>query len=275
MDVCFNGAFYPSATPLVPVQNRGFKWGDGIFETMKVYRKKLLLESLHFERLFTSLQLIGIDRETAFTQHNLAAQVLKLCFRNNCLHSARVRLAVFRNEWNQTGYSIEAVPLDETTNKWQHEGQVITLFPYARKSMDAYANLKSANFLPYVLAQRFAAERSADDAIVLNAANLLCDSSKANLFLIKDKNIYTPALHQGCVSGVMRRVVLEEAGRLGFSLYQDEVSEDDLLHADEVFLTNAIQMIRWVKTYKERHYTCTETKSLFTAVHATIFSGLC
>jgi branched-chain amino acid aminotransferase len=114
-----------------------------------------------------------------------------------------------------------------------------------------------------------------DDAIVLNAQNLLCDSSKANLFLINGNKLSTPALHQGCVNGVMRRVVLEAAKKSGFRLHQEELSEEDLLTANEVFLTNAIQIIRWVKSYKQQQYTCTQTRKLFEVVSATIFRGLC
>ena len=275
MYICFNGIFFPDGEPLLPVQNRSYKWGDGVFETMKVFRGKLLLEDLHFERLFISLQLLGIEKKESFSPGHLVSQILDLCRRNHCLHNARIRLAVYRNDASKTEYSIEALPLDEAVNQWHQEGQVITLYPYARKSMDAFANLKSANFLPYVLAQRYAVEKSVDDAVVLNASNFLCDSSKANLFLLKGKVLYTPGLHQGCVNGVMRRVVLEEAKRAGFRLCQDELREDDLLKADEVFLTNAIQIIRWVKAYKEKHYTCTQTRLLFDAVSATIFRGLC
>jgi branched-chain amino acid aminotransferase len=141
--------------------------------------------------------------------------------------------------------------------------------------MDAFSNLKSANFLPYVLAQRYAAERGVDDAVVLNAANHLCDSSKANLFCVNGKNLYTPALHQGCINGVMRRVVLQEAKQLGFRLHQDEVKEEDLVTAEEVFLTNSIQIIRWVKAYKNVTYGHTRTRQLFEAVTATIFRRLC
>jgi branched-chain amino acid aminotransferase len=275
MEVCFDGQFFPAETPLLPVQNRSYKWGDGVFETAKVFRGKLLLEDLHAERLFSSVNLLGIKRPDHFTQNTIVAQVLEVCRRNNCLSSARVRLAVFRNDYNTLGFSIEAMPLEESINQWKNDGLTIALYPYARKSMDAFANLKSANFLPYVLAQRYAAEAGVDDALVLNAGNHLCDSSKANLFCFRNKNLYTPALHQGCVNGVMRRVVLEEAKRLGFRVHQDILDEEDLLTADEVFLTNAIQIIQWVKTYKAVRYTHTQTQVLFEAVTATIFRGLC
>lgn len=275
MKVCFNGGFFPAAAPLLPAQNRGYKWGDGVFETMKVFQGRLLLESFHFERLFASLQLLGIEKGEAFTQNNLVALVLQLCQLNNCSSHARIRLAVFRTEENAAGFTIEAVPLAEEVSRWQSDGLTLALYPYARKSMDAFANLKSANFLPYVLAQRYAEENAADDALVVNAQNRLCDTSRANLFLVKGRNIYTPALHEGCVNGVMRRVVIEEAKTAGYRLHQDEVEEELLMAADEVFLTNAIQIIRWVAYYKNSHYGCAHTRQLFEAVRATIFKGLC
>lgn len=275
MKVCFNGEFFPAAAPLLSAQNRGYKWGDGVFETMKVFQGRLLLESFHFERLFASLQLIGIEKGDAFTQNNLVALVLELCQLNNCSHHARIRLAVFRTEDNTAGYTIEAVPLAEEVSQWQADGLTLALYPFARKSMDAFANLKSANFLPYVLAQRYAEEKAADDALVINAQNRLCDSSRANLFLVKGKNIYTPALHEGCVNGVMRRVVIEEAKKLGYRVHLHEVEEELLMAADEVFLTNAIQIIRWVACYKNAHYSYTHTRQVFEAVRATIFKGFC
>lgn len=275
MNVCFNGGFYPWDAPLLTAQNRSFKWGDGLFETMKVYRGKLLLQKLHFERLFSSLQLLGIEKGKDFTQEGLVQNIFELCTQNNCTACARIRLAVYRNDDNSAGYLIEAIPLDEEINNWQPQGQVVVLYPYIKKSMDAYANIKSANFLPYVLAQKFAEEQNADDAIVLNSNNSICDSSKANIFLIKDKEIFTPALHQGCVNGIMRRVVIEEIKKLGYRLHHDEVKEEQLLEADEVFLTNAIQIIRWVGQYKESHYSCTHTRKIFEAVSTTIFAGVC
>lgn len=271
MKICFNGAFLPADDPILSASNRSFKWGDGLFETMKFHNGRILLEDLHFERLYLSLRLLEITKAAGFTTEALRSQVFELCQQNSCLANARIRLAVYRTDDNQTGNVIEAIPLNADINKWHEEGLNLGLYPYARKTTDAFANIKSANYLPYVLASRFAAANSFDDVAVLNTYNLVCDTSKANLFLVSDGAIYTPALHQGCVNGVMRRVVVDEAKKLGYRVYQDEVSEDQLMQANEVFLTNAIQMIRWVKSYKEQSYTCEITKKIFDAVATTIF----
>jgi branched-chain amino acid aminotransferase len=274
MNICFNGTILSATTPLLLANNRSFKYGDGLFETMKVFKKILLLSTLHFERLFTSLLLLEIEPAPDFTKEILLEKILKLCSKNNCGDAARIRLAVYRTEDGMTGYLIEATPLSEEVNKWNEAGLSIDLYPYARKSMDAFANIKSANFLPYVLAEKYARENGAEDAIVLNAHNYLCDSSKANIFLIKDGEVITPALHQGCINGVVRRVVIEEVKKMGYHLHQQKVSEADLIAADEVFLTNAIQIIRWVKSYGGIHYSCRQTQQIFNAVKKTIFNEL-
>lgn len=275
MNICFNGTFFPANAPLLSAGNRGFNYGDGVFETMKVFKGNLLLSTLHFERLFTSLQLLGIKPTAAFTKEELLKNILELCRQNSCETSARIRLAVYRTHDGNAGYLLEAIPLSKEPNQWNEAGLTIALYPYARKSMDAFANLKSANYLPYLLAGAYAKENSVDDALVLNANDYLCDSSKANIFLLKGNEVFTPALHQGCINGVMRRVVIEEVKKLGYVLKQEAVSEEDLVTADEVFLTNAIQIIRWVKNYHEVQYSCTHSRQIFNAVKATIFNGCC
>ncbi len=275
MNVCFNGLFYSADEPLLTEQNRSFKWGDGLFETAKIFKGRILLSDFHFERLFMSIRLLQMEAGQGFTKEQLIKNCTELCRMNNCSSSARVRLAVYRNEENRPGYVIEAIPLSTTKNEWQADGLTIALYPYARKSMDVFSNIKSANFLPYVLAERYAFDNGMDDAIVLNAQNFLCDSSKANIFLIRNGDVFTPATHQGCINGVMRRMVIECVKKMGYRIYQQEVKQEDLATANEVFLTNAIQIIRWVKSYNDRRYDFTQTRKIFDEVQATIFNSHC
>ena len=260
--VCFNGRLFPSNEPILTAGNRGFKYGDGVFETIKVINGRMPLEQFHFDRLQFSLSLLKIEVGESLQRSVLSDQILTLCKQNNCSESARVRLAVFRNDEKEGEYVIEASPLDQNFNTWLPGGIVIDLYPYARKSIDAFSNLKTANFLPYVMAGLYAQEKGIDDCIVLNAHNNLCDTSKANIFLIKNKEIYTPALHQGCVNGVMRRFLIEELKARQFTVYQKDLTKQDLIDADEVFLTNALFGIRWVKSFKDKKYSNTLTYSI-------------
>jgi branched-chain amino acid aminotransferase len=239
-------------TPVFTVDNRGFRYGDGVFETMKVSRGRIPLVEFHFERLITSLDLLKIGH--SFLQEQIVQWIMELCQLNQCLESARVRLAVYRNAHGVGEIIIEAqsIPSTDFENKLQYIS--VTVFPYARKSMDVYANLKTANFLPYVMAGLYAIDEGCDDSIVLNCENKICDSSKANVFMIHNNEIYTPALHQGCVSGVMRRYLIDALKGLNYVVHQQDITVEELVTADEIFLSNAIFGIRSVKKFKEKNY---------------------
>jgi branched-chain amino acid aminotransferase len=267
--VCFNGKFLAAEAPLFTAQNRGFRYGDGLFETLKVHQEQILFGSFHFERLLLGIKMLQM--ETTYTEQDLSQMVMELCRKNDCAGSARVRLACFRNEQNKADYVIEAFPLPEEVNQWNEKGLTIDLYPYARKNPDSFSNLKTANFLPYVLAGLFAKEKALDDAIVLNAFNKLADSSKANIFLIRNGEIFTPALHQGCVSGVIRRFLLDALKKSDYRIHLDELSEEDLGTADEVFLTNSIQDIRWVKRFREKEYASTDSRLIYEKIIAPLY----
>lgn len=267
--ICFNGKFVSVGEPLFDAQNRGFRYGDGVFETIKVFDRKILLEQFHYDRLFLSLKMLQID--FAFDASFLSSLITNLCKRNDCLDSARVRLAVYRNHQNNAEFIIEATALNSQVNQWNKKGLAIDIYPFARKNADAFSNLKTANFLPYILAELFAKEKGLDDALVLNAFSNIADSSKANIFLIKGKEIFTSAMHQGCVSGVMRRFLLDELKKNNFRTHQQEITEQQLYDADEIFLTNSIFDIRWVEKFQDKTYSCEQTFSIYQKIIASLY----
>lgn len=259
--VCFNGTMRKRSEPLLTVDNRAFKFGDGVFETMKIEKGVLQLAGYHFDRLFASLELLQI--ETSFASAELEERISKLCTVNGCTDRARVRLEVFRNDSGQGEYCIETFELPEEKVLWNERGWTLDIYPYARKGQDVFANLKTANYLPYVMADRYARQKGLDEALVLNSHGHLCDASKANLFLINKGDILTPALHQGCVNGVMRRHVIEELKKKGYVVKQSEVSQENLQDASEVFVTNALQGIKWVERFRGKVYGHGETRRLY------------
>jgi branched-chain amino acid aminotransferase len=267
--VCHNGSMVPAHEPLFTAQNRSFRYGDGIFETIKVIQMRIQLSHLHFDRLFTSLHLLQLQPGMGFTKEKLEAFILQLCNLNDCTELARVRLAVYRSENNQADYVIEAFTLEPEVIQWNEKGWHLELYPLVRKSCDAFANIKSANFLPYVLAGMYAHEKEADEALVLNAFNHIADGGKTNLFIIQEGEIYTPALNQGCVNGVMRRFLIDELKKNGYVVHQTVVKEEQLRAADEVFCTNAIQGIRWVQSFGSKQYGCNQTRQIYEQVAAT------
>lgn len=267
--ICYNGEMVLKEEPVLRADNRGFKYGDGVFETMRWKREGVVLGHYHLERLFTSLNLMQVNTES-ISNNILLKAIAELCDLNNCTHLARIRLTVYRGENNSAVYLIEAIPLEDDVADWNEKGFTIDIHPYVRKSCDVFANLKTANHLPYVMAELYKEEKELDECLVLNAGNNICDGSKSNIFILMDKEIYTPALHQGCINGVMRRFIIEEMKKHNYFIKQKAVSVDMLHEADEVFLTNAIRGVKWVESFREKNYTCTETRNIYNILSKTI-----
>jgi branched-chain amino acid aminotransferase len=139
------------------------------------------------------------------------------------------------------------------------------------KTTDRFANLKSASFLPYALAARAARKNKWTDALLLNSFGRVADSSIANVFLIKDGRIKTPALSEGCVDGVLRRWLLEKLPAWNYKVEETTVSTAELVNADEVFLTNSVRGIRWVGALEEKMYSYALTSEIFQHYSQTIF----
>jgi len=276
MFICLNGKILRAEDPVLLASNRGYRYGDALFETMKVASKNILLETYHFERLFAGLRLLQFEIPKLLTRKKLCKEVLLLAEKNNCGDLARIRLSVFRgnggvyDEERTPQYLIECWPLNESLNRLNENGLVIDVFPAARKSCDSFSHLKSANYLPYTMAAIYAKANKLNDCLVLNTDGNIADGTIANIFLIKEGVVITPGPDQGCVNGVMRRHLLEKMKDAGYSIQENPVSVSTLEEADEVFLTNAISGIRWVKQFREKVYSNNLTVEIYNRFIKTI-----
>lgn len=276
--ICFNGKLLKADEPVLLAANRSFRYGDGLFETIKVSGGKVLLEQLHFERLFSGLLILKYEIPKLFAEERIKNELLELCRENNVDKLARVRLSVFRGNGGlydndkKMQYLIECWPLSESSTQLNKNGLLIDVYPGARKSCDRFSNLKSANFLSYSMAALYAKEKKLNDCFVLNSEGNVADSTIANIFLIENGIIKTPALSQGCVAGVMRRHLLSILKDAGHTVQETSINEADLIRADEVFLTNAINGIRWVKQFRERVYANNKTIEIYNQFVKTIIT---
>jgi branched-chain amino acid aminotransferase len=262
----FNGKILPAEQALIGAGNRGFRYGDGLFETMRVVNGRIALQELHFERLLAGMAVLQFDRPALFNAAYLAEAVLSLCEKMKIAAGARIRLNVFRGNGGlydpenlQPNIVIEAWPL-ELPIRLNENGLVIDLYTEARKHPDILANLKTNNYLPYILAALHAKNNRLNDCLLLNTANRICDATIANVFWVKDGKVFTPPLSEGGVAGVMRGWLLQQANRV---VQEAVLTPETLGKADEVFLTNVIQGIRWVRTFGDTVYTNEVAVDLF------------
>jgi branched-chain amino acid aminotransferase len=266
--ILFNGKFFESSEPVVGAENRGLRYGDGLFETMKILNHRIVNTDLHMDRLFEGLSLLQFEIPSFFNRQSIHDQVVLACEKNK-LDKARVRLAVFRGNGglydpvdHKPNLLIQVWPLPEGL-EFNENGLVLGVYPDIRKSCDRFSNLKSANYLPYVMAAIHAKKQHFNDSLVLNTHGRVCDASISNVFCLKNGIICTPSLNEGCVAGVMRRYLLARMFETGYKVLETELSVEDLLEADEIFLTNAISGIRWVKQFGHRTYSNHVSAKLF------------
>jgi branched-chain amino acid aminotransferase len=265
----FDGKFFPNDSPVISANNRGFRYADGLFETMKLKAGNIQLAGYHFERLFHGLDLYQFELPPHFTAAWLTEQVLKICRKNQ--HSlARIRLTVFRGngglydpESHLPHFIIQTWALNQSQESLNENGLVLGIYPDAQKSMDRFARLKSSNYQPYLLAALYAKKMRWNEALVKNAADRICDATIANLFIVKDGIVSTPSLSEGCVAGVQRRFLLEALPAKGFEVQEAAITVADIYAADELFLTNAIQGIRWAQCCDDKTYTNRQTARIF------------
>jgi len=273
----YNGKILKETSPVIGADNRGLRYGDGLFETMKMKNGKIVFEDEHFARLWKGLAILQFDIPKHFTTEVLQQQIASLAKKNGHEKSARVRLNIVRGDGglydiknNAPNYIIQTWPISNSHNEWNSNGLVVGIYEAAKKSCDILSNLKHNNYLPYVLAALHAKRQQWNDAIVLNVSGRICDTTIANIFIIKHHIVYTPSLNEGCVAGIMRKMLIRQLIADNCSLVEKELSIEELLNADEAFLTNSLYNIKWVQRIGEVTYRNTMTQKIFADILPTI-----
>lgn len=265
-----NGKIYNADKLLISPDNRAFRYGDGFFETMKMIHGKIILADYHFERLFSSLDLLQFEKPNYFTVDYLKKNIEELAEKNGHLKLARVRLMIYRGngglydpENHFPNHLIQTWELNPSNNKLNENGLVIDIFKDARKACDHYSHVKSNNYLSYVMAALWAKKNKLNDAILLNSYDRIADATIANVFVVKDGIVKTPGVTEGCVSGVMRRHLINCLKKENIPCEETGLEPEELFNASEVFLTNAGYGIRWVQSCGNNNYTNELSKLLY------------
>jgi branched-chain amino acid aminotransferase len=228
---------------------------------MKMIKGKIILRNNHFERLFTSLDLLEFEKQDFLQPEYIEEKITELADKNKHSALARIRLTIFRGDGSlhdienlAPNYIIQTWEMNETNNQFNEKGLAIDIFKVARKACDVYSNVKSNNYLSYGMAALWAKKNKLDDSLLLNEYQRVADATIANVFILKNGVVKTPALTEGCVGGVMRRYLLKSMREEGMPVEESSVSVEDVLQASEVFLTNAGYGLRWVKQCERSEY---------------------
>lgn len=255
--VDFNGELIADEDIRLNIDNRGLKFGDSLFETVKVKNKKVVFAEDHYFRLMASMRMLRMEIAMEFTLEFFIAEILKTVNAND-LADARARFTVYRKDGglylpktNAVDFLIEAMPYDYRTKGTYRADLFKDYYQYS----GILSTLKTNNKILNTLAAIYARENELDTCFILNERKNLVEAVHSNLFLIKGNTVYTPALSEGCLKGIVRKKIiglLEKSGDL--TLEETAISPFDLLKADEVFITNSITGVQPVTHYRKKVY---------------------
>ncbi len=278
--VNFNGKTFPSYQVPIGFNNRAFKYGDSFFETIRTNGQLPLSFDLHYKRIRKAMISLKLDLASIPSEHELQGMIVKLIQKNKIFDDCRVRIEFFRSGEglytpieNKADFLIEISKLNNSGFVLNTKGLLVSVYSEIKKSYSPVSYFKCGNSIHYVLAALNKKEENVDDCLLINAENKIIEASSSNLFWIKANTVYSASVFCGCVDGVMRQTVINLI-RQNKQLKFEEcsgASEDDLLNADEIFITNAIQGIQWVVGFKERRYFNYKTKELFNLLNSSVF----
>ncbi len=257
----FNGVLYPEGEPLLQVTNRGFCYGDGFFESMRISRGKFPFVREHWQRLERACKFLRIQIHRDLTEETFRFYALTLTLMND-VSNARIRFQGYRMgegryapSTNQLGWSMVCQELENPEYILNKNGLRLEVCTTHSINPAPQSSFKSSNSLPYVLGGMFVADNRLDDCFMLDSDGFIAEATGSNVFLIKGNQLVTPDLSNGGVAGVMRSVVLNQAQAVGLTIDETLVTLEDVLEADECFLTNASRGIQWVGAVgKKRFY---------------------
>lgn len=258
----FNGRIISRSDFCLSPANRAFCYGDGIFESIRVRQGKPLWIEYHYNRILKSADQLKLNINPEWSIELFKDTITSLHNANHNSNTAsRIRFSLFRNDGglytpytNNASYLVETEPLDQNQYVINTKGINIVIYPDIKKQYNILSGMKSINAQLYVLASIYKRNNGYGDALILNEEGMISEATSSNIFIYKNSKVITPPLSQACVAGVMRAIIIETVKEIGLPLEEAKVSPNDLIHADEIFLTNAIIGIKWVKGYENKKY---------------------
>ncbi|MDO8580590.1 MAG: aminotransferase class IV [Candidatus Omnitrophota bacterium] len=230
----FDGKLTPASAKFKRLLTPGLMKGRGVFETILVRGKKPLFWKEHVQRLRGGLKCLGLQ---AIADRSLTHELVAILNRNH-LTNARVRLVVWKQkERMHVGWVAE--PLEGRSREKINQGFRATV-ARGRKNRTNTSHIKSIDYRRLRAAYEKAHTKGFDEAIFLNQDKQLVEGSRANIFFVKDRCLYTPALSCGCLGGIIRQQILCIARQRKIPLRIGHFSLGQLLASDEAFLTNSI-----------------------------------
>ena len=257
----FNGILQDSDTNLLD-QNRGFLYGDGVFETLKIVGGKILFFEDHYFRLMAAMRIVRMEIPMNFTLEYLEEQVLSLVEKNKIEQSARARITVYRNNGglylptnNTVSFLIQTSAIENPVYSISEKEYEVDLYKDFYIPKQLLSTLKTTNKMIHVTGSIYAKENDLDNCILQNDSKNVVEALQGNLFMRMGNTLITPPISEGCLNGIMRKQILSFAKKeTNLEVVEQVISPFDLQKADELFVTNVIRGIQPITKYRKKEF---------------------
>ncbi|AJR03872.1 aminotransferase class IV [Siansivirga zeaxanthinifaciens] len=259
----FNGTIL-SETHVLSIQNRGYAYGDALFETIKYAHGKLLFWEDHYFRLMASMRIMRMEIPMNFTMEFLEEQIQKTIDANQFgTSSVRVKLMVHRVEGglylptsNAIGYNISVKKIASDFYEAHDAFYEVDLFKDYYIAPSLLSTLKTNNKALNVVASIYTKENNLNNCFILNTDKQVVEALNGNVFVVKGNTIKTAPLSDGCLKGIMRKQIMEILKDMKdtYEFTEASISPFELQKADEIFITNVITGITSVSKYRKKSF---------------------
>ncbi|WP_305041263.1 aminotransferase class IV [Geoalkalibacter sp.] len=244
MIVNIDGGFLEPGEARLPVDDGGFLYGETLFETLKARERKLLLVNEHLDRLELSARLLDFPCDRKRIESALERTLPRLT-----APVSRIRLTLTRGSFEGLDYPptkaarfvILTFPYEEPGNPERETGAACVFAPNRRVNpLSHLPQMKRGNYADCLYAANHARQKGAREALFLSAQDEVLEGATSNLFIVHDGELLTPPAGELVLAGIMRRQVLAAAHKMGLAVRETPIRRDELLRAEEVFLSNCL-----------------------------------
>ncbi|MBU3658383.1 MAG: 4-amino-4-deoxychorismate lyase [Flavobacteriales bacterium] len=256
-----NGTILTADAPTIHPGNRGHLYGDGVFESIRVMNGRPLNVVNHVKRMLEGAKVIKMRTPAFYTTAFFEEKIIELLRMSNITEGGRCRMSLDRAtggsylpDSNECTFYIEVYPYEVSHFELNAKGLEVDIYQDIKIQKNFLSNYKTKAGLTYVMAAIAAKEKNLDDLFLSNDKGNILETSCCNIFIVSNGVLYTPGLDEGCLAGTMRMQIINLAITNGIKVYECTILPQNLLAADEIFVTNAIRGINWIGGYRTKRF---------------------
>jgi branched-chain amino acid aminotransferase len=256
-----NGTILPNDSPTIHPGNRGHLYGDGVFESIRIMGGQPLNLENHIKRMLDGAKVIKMRTPSYYTTEFFRDKITELIKKSEIEEGGRCRMSLDRvtggaylPDSNESSFYIEVYPYEVNHFELNAKGLEVDIYQDIKLQKNFLSNYKTKAGLTYVMAALSAKEKGLDDVFLSNDRGNILETSSCNVFVVSNGVLYTPGLDEGCLAGTMRMQIINLAISHGIKVYECAILPQNLLAADEIFITNAIRGINWIGGYRTKRF---------------------